>query len=327
MGAMVAGATYADTPGAGTQPATVRGPDVPSAALGTSTPRTVADLLAIQQTVESVAKKVRVCTVALQIGHAQGSGVIISNDGYILTAGHVVQKPGQHVIVTLADGRQLSGKTLGANTGIDSGLVKITEPGDWPHVEMGHSGDLTPGQFCLAMGHPNGYRRDRPPVLRLGRVIESSSRVIYTDCTLVAGDSGGPLFDLAGRVVGIHSRIGDATFANLHVPVDTFRLSWERLAAGDVWGAPLPPGSPMLGVYTEDAPGGCLVHGLVKDSPAEKAGLHPGDMILRFDGHSVDGVDTLTEQIGKHKAGDTVTVELRRGEEILQFNVTLAKRG
>jgi serine protease Do len=213
------------------------GQDAPSAKLGADGPHSVAELRALEGQVEKVLAKVVPCTVGIRIGNGQGSGVIVSADGYVLTAGHVSGEPNRNAVVTLPSGKELKGKTLGRNTGIDSGLIKITEPGPYPFVEMSKAGPLAKGQWVVAVGHPGGFRRNRSPVVRLGRVLFANPFLIRTDCTLVGGDSGGPLFDLDGLVVGIHSRIGPGAITeNIHVPVDTYRETWDRLASAESWG-------------------------------------------------------------------------------------------
>src|SRR6185295_19283905 len=116
--------------------------------------------------------------------------------------------------LTFPDGKQVKGKALGANTGTDSGLIKITDEGKYPYCEMGNSADLKKDQWCVAIGHPGGLKPNRTPPVRLGRINglpgkAEADKVVWvtTECTLVGGDSGGPLFDMNGRVIGIHSRI------------------------------------------------------------------------------------------------------------------------
>jgi len=198
-------------------------------------PEDLADLRVIEAQVKAVAAKVVPCTVAVRVGTAQGSGVIVTEDGYVLTAGHVAEKPGQNALFVFPDGRTAKGTTLGIHRRVDAGLSKINDEGPWPHLEMGSSRDLQLGAWCVAVGHPLGYQEGRPPVIRLGRVLESRADAIRTDCPLVAGDSGGPLFDLEGKVIGVNSRIGGSTNVNVHVPVDLFRDHWERLAGGEDW--------------------------------------------------------------------------------------------
>jgi serine protease Do len=292
------------------------------AALDKPAPENLDDLKAIQQQVKKVVEKVLPCTVNVRDGGGQGSGVIVSEDGLVLTAGHVSRDAGREVTVTLSDGRKLKAKTLGANKDIDSGMLKITESGKWPFVEMGKSGDLKKGQWVITVGHPGGYKADRSPPVRLGRVLEATDKLIRTDCTIVGGDSGGPLFDMTGHVVGIHSRIGAPLSANIHVPVDTYRETWDRLLAGEVW-----PVVPYLGFRADrDAPN-CKVSDVVKGSPADKGGLKVDDVIVTFDGKKVLTIDDLGGALQKKKPGDEVKVEVQRGKEIVTLKMVVGNRG
>jgi serine protease Do len=199
-------------------------------------PETVDDLRNLEKQVQDVVTRVAPTTVGLRMGASQqGSGVLIK-DGYVLTAGHVSGMPGGAAAIILPDGRTLNGKALGRNTGIDSGLIRITDKGNWPVAETGKSADLKIGQWVIAIGHPGGIRSNRTPVVRLGRILLANAFVIRTDCPIVSGDSGGPLFDLDGKLVGIHSRIGGSISENLHVPVDCYINSWARLTQGESWG-------------------------------------------------------------------------------------------
>ncbi len=144
------------------------------------------------------------------------------------------------------------------NKSVDAALLKIEppvlrdKPVEWPYAEMGDTADLTPGSWCMALGHPGGYQDDRRPVVRFGRILSINRSVMESDCKLVGGDSGGPLFDMTGRVIGIHSRIGSKVTKNLHVPVNNYRADWERLARGNSWGSLLDvSGRPVIGVLGE----------------------------------------------------------------------------
>ncbi len=221
----------------------VPGPDKLPAVFSKPQPESVEDLREIEQRVQEVVKKVTPAVVGIRIGPqggkgvlAQGSGVIVDADGTVLTAGHVSGEPNRNVQVILPGGRVLHAKTFGRNGGLDSGMIKITDPGEWPHVEMGKSSELKRGQWVIAIGHPGGFRENRTPVVRVGRVLVVTPSVIVTDCTLVGGDSGGPLFDMNGRLVGIHSRIGNQIAQNMHVPIDPYRRDWERLAKAEKFG-------------------------------------------------------------------------------------------
>jgi S1-C subfamily serine protease len=209
------------------------------AVFGKEQPESVDDLKAMEAHVEGLLKKISPAVVGIRFNASQGSGVIVNKEGYVLTAGHVSGVPDRDVTIILPNGKQLKGKTLGKNGTIDSGMVKIVEAGEWPYAEMGKSADLKKGQWVLAIGHPAGFRVNRTPVVRLGRVLFSHSFVLRTDCVIVGGDSGGPLFDMTGKVIGIHSRIGTGITENLHIPIDTYHQTWHRLAKGDSWGGPL----------------------------------------------------------------------------------------
>jgi S1-C subfamily serine protease len=195
-----------------------------------------ADLKKLQARIRSAAKRATACTVGLRIGRTMGSGVIISDDGYVLTAAHVSRQAGSPVEIFLADGRTVPGKTLGANHATDTGLIQIDPPGPWPHATRLGDPATQAGHWCVATGHPSGYRRDRPPVLRLGRILLATRDAIATDCVLNQGDSGGPLFDIDGNLLAIHSRIGRHLASNVHIPLRQFLADWFRLAQGDVWG-------------------------------------------------------------------------------------------
>jgi len=195
-------------------------------------PDSISDLREIESHTGELVKRLTPCVVNLQVGGSEGSGVVVSEDGLILTAGHVSGKADMRVSVIFPDGKIVRGKTLGSNSDLDSGMVKIIDsPGPFPYAEMGKAADLKKGQWVLTLGHPNGRKIDRPPVVRVSRVLATSKNTITTGCFLVGGDSGGPLFDMSGKVIGIHSRIGENINENVHVPIEIFRDGWDNLLA------------------------------------------------------------------------------------------------
>lgn len=289
-------------------------------------PNSVADLKAMQERVQKLSDKLMLATVGVQVGQAQGSGVIVTKDGYVLTAAHVSGQPGRDVIFIMADGKTLKGRTLGLNRTIDAGLMKITDPGEFASVEMGLSDLLKDGQWCLATGHPGGYQSDRKPVLRLGRVLLSDSSTITTDCTLVGGDSGGPLFDFDGKVIGINSRIAGPINANMHVPVNTFKETWDRMVKGDAWGH-LPGNDPVIGIKGDPAAKEAKIGQVFKDSPAEKAGILVGDVVLEANGIAVADFNAFKAVINDHQPGDELRLKIKRGDQDVEIKVKLGKRG
>jgi serine protease Do len=243
--------------------------------------------------------------------------------------------------VILPDGKQVTGKSLGANNSMDAGLIQITDKGPlpggkWPSAPMASSTMLKNGQWCVALGHPGGFRPNRTPPLRLGRVLELRANAIRTDCTLVGGDSGGPLFDLHGRVIGIHSRIGGSLAENLHVPIDIYRLGWTRLASAEEWGEAFwrgprgrsPPAQPTsyLGVQIDPAAGNCRVTEVFDDSPAKRAGMLPGDVIKLFDTIPVAQHRNLEAMLGLRNPGQRIDVVVEREGKRVTLSVTLGKR-
>ena len=125
-------------------------------------PQTRDDLLNLQAHIESAYKKGLAATVSVTSRRGQGSGVIVSKDGLVLTAGHVAVEGGLDVSITLADGRRVQGRVLGIDRTADAGMVQILDKAVYPFAEVGEARELGVGQWAIALGHPGGYRRDRP---------------------------------------------------------------------------------------------------------------------------------------------------------------------
>lgn len=287
-------------------------------------PRTVAELKAMQSHVRNMAKKVVAATVAVQLGPAHGSGVIVSSDGYVLTAAHVAGRPGKRARIIMSDGRVVHGESLGLHLKLDAGLIKISDEGTWPHLKMAHSSQLSVGQWCAGTGHPGGYEPGRSPVFRLGRILaRGEGKLIRTDCQLIGGDSGGPLVDLRGEVVGIHSRIGSSLANNQHVPISAYLDHWDQLVSGEELGL----GQPWIGVVSEIGLKSATITRVHEGSPADKAGIEIGDTITSFDGKKVGAMSELIELVLTKKPGDEVRVTVIRGGKKIKIGVTIGQRG
>lgn len=318
------------------------------AALRKTVPENLTDLRQIEQAVRRITDQIRAATVGVRLGNAHGSGVIIGNEGYVLTAAHVIGRPGRKVELRLNDGQRISGRSLGIHREIDAGLIQIDEPEGLPSVPMGTMDSVKAGDWCIAVGHPGGFREDRTPVVRLGRVLLKRDHVIQTDCTLVGGDSGGPLFNLRGEVIGINSRIGRSTSWNFHVPVSAWKgKDWDRLAAGDIV-EPVPkagkvdnsrserddddeedsdgPRGAVLGINGEDHEQGCRVTVVAPGYPAETAGLKVGDVITHLDGKEFEGFQTFAALIRAQRPGSRVRLTVLREGETLNLTATLRAR-
>lgn len=293
--------------------------------------RNLEDLMNLERKVAEVSRKAMPATVALvsdELG-ASGSGVIVNADGLILTAAHVIQGA-KEIIVRFPNGRQTEGKVLGANYSKDIGMVQITEKGPWPYMEQGASRPLEAGDWVVAMGHAAGYDPGRTPPVRFGRVMSKGpGNFLTTDCKLIGGDSGGPLYDLEGRVVGINSSIGYSLSNNNHAGIDGFKADWDRLLAGDVWGKlqmdPLMNlERPVLGIEMGQSRGkGVPVESVEADSPADKAGMRRFDVITGIDGTKIRNGGDLQETLVKRQAGDKVKIEVLRDDRTLRLEATL----
>ena len=151
-------------------------------------PRGVEDLKLIEEQVELVAAQAVPATVEVEIGHHIGSGVIVSKEGLVLTAAHVIGRAGRSATLVLADGRRLQGRTLGAHHLIDAGMLQIiSPPDDLPFVPLAPDETVRIGQWVVATGQPGGILDDRSPPVRLGRVLAADDQWVCTDCTLVGG--------------------------------------------------------------------------------------------------------------------------------------------
>jgi len=200
---------------------------------------TPAELADITAKVVQLAKKVTPAVVRVRPGNGDSgaSGVVVSEDGYVLTAAHLFgtrdedARPGEKVTIVFPDGTSAPGKALGMCPTLDIALVKITEQGrKWPFVEKGVSGNLHSADWCMFLGYPNRFDREKSRlVVRIGRVTGVAKDTVWTTCTAVSGDSGGPLFDINGRVIGIHKR------STRHPSIDAFERNWDRLVNGDLW--------------------------------------------------------------------------------------------
>lgn len=295
----------------------------------------IEDLERLQEKVSGVAKERLAATVALLSDRtgSSGSGVITTAEGLILTAAHVVQGADK-VLVVFPDGKQVQGQVLGANYSKDIAMVKIIDPGPWPHAPTGGSKNLNAGDWVVALGHSAGFDAARTPPVRFGRVISKGpGAFLTTDCTLIGGDSGGPLFDLDGNIVAIHSSIGRSLTNNNHAGIDGFREDWERLLAGEAWGSlslnPFAnPEMPVLGIGMAMRRGirGVIVESVVPGSPAAASGVRTGDVIRSLDDSPVNDGAELLQILAKRQAGDEVKLGVERDRDELTVNVVLKRR-
>ncbi len=286
-------------------------------------PASLADLRSIEQRVKTLVRQVSPAVVAVEVGFGSGSGVIISADGLVLTAGHVCGRPNRAVRFTFPDGKTASGKTLGVERESDTGLMRITDPGSWPHVAPGDLDQTRLGDWVLALGHPGGFDLKRSLVVRLGRIIRLEPGVVQTDCPISPGDSGGPLFDMHGRVIGIHSAISSSIAENFHVSITEFYEAWDQLVArAPVQNLASRPRA-YVGASVVDGSQGCRLSAVEPDGPAFIAGLKVGDVVLKVDGRELLVPESFRRWVAEAQPGETLSLEVKRGDKRLALELKL----
>jgi serine protease Do len=284
-------------------------------------PTSIADLKAIEQHVKGLVSRVSPAVVAVEVGFGSGSGVVISADGLVLTAGHVCGRPGRSVTFTFPDGKIAHGKTLGLDLDTDSGLMKITDRGPWPFAAMGDLDEANIGDWVLALGHPGGFDLKRSLVVRLGRVIRLADDALQTDCTISPGDSGGPLFDMEGRVIGIHSAIRASPADNFHVAISEYYDVWDELARGTLVTEFVVHPRAYVGATGVDGDPGCRLTSVEKNSPAFKAGLKAGDIVLKVDQRDITVSAAFRRWVAEAAPGETLELEIKRDSHVLNMAV------
>lgn len=185
----------------------------------------------VEQCLQNKLPSMEKTLVGLDFGEAGfGSGIIVSKDGLILSAAHVTGGVRRPLTVILPGGKRVKAITKGLDAARDAAMAQITEPGEYAHAELAKSPPHQ-GDWVFSLGHSGGYDKNRGSVVRLGKVLSSDDEKIQTDCKLIGGDSGGPLFNKEGQLIGIHSRVGQALEDNVHVPLAVFTKEWAPLSS------------------------------------------------------------------------------------------------
>ena len=191
---------------------------------------------------------------------------------------------------------------------------------------MADSESYAQGDWCVAIGSPNGYDKDRGFVVRLGRIISVFEYTIQSDCKIVGGDSGGPLFDMDGNVIGIHSRISYDKEDNYHATIDAFKKDWNKLVEGRELKVQKKDRRGFLGVEMAEAENGVLVRNVVPQSAAQVSGILAGDIITHIDGDPIESVHDMTMAIARHRPEEEIAMKLLRDNEEKEIALRLGKR-
>jgi serine protease Do len=267
--------------------------------------------------------------------HAQGSGFLISADGLVLTNAHVVDGA-KEVTVKLSDHREYKAKVLGADRSSDIAVLKIDGHG-LPIVTLGDSEQLGVGDYVLAIGEPFGLEETATAgiVSAKGRSLPGDGYVpfIQTDAAVNPGNSGGPLFDANGSVVGINAQIysnsGGFQGVSFAIPINlAVQVKDQIVKTGKVVHARLgvevqPLNQSLAESFKLKTPNGALVAKVTPDSAAEKAGIKVGDVILKFNDSPVLDAGQLSQRVGVTTPGDKAGLEIWRDGKTLSLTATI----
>jgi len=265
----------------------------------------------------------------------QGSGVIFSKEGYILTNEHVIHKA-REIKVVLPDGRELEGKLIGSDPRVDLAVVEI-KARDLPLAKLGDSDKLKPGEFCIAIGNPFGLQntltfgvvsaRGRNIGAAPGRILED---LIQTDAPINPGNSGGPLINLQGEVIGINTAIIPyAQGIGFAIPINAAKEIIDELIE---YGRVI---RPWLGIYylpitsqvrqrfNLSVDSGYYIAKVVPKGPAEKAGMKKGDVIIKVNDQSIETAQDLRQIMKTKRIGEGITLLILRQGQYKEVRVKL----
>jgi serine protease Do len=271
---------------------------------------------------------------------ASGSGFFISPNGYIVTNNHVVENA-DTIKVTLNDKRELTAKVIGRDEGTDLAVIKV-DGGPFPYVNFEDSAKPRVGDWVLAIGNPLGLGGTATAgiVSTIGRNLNDPSSTfvdyIQIDAPINRGNSGGPTFDVYGRVIGVNTAIyspnGGSIGIGFDIPADVVSSITKQLIAGGkitrgYLGVTIQSVTPdiaeSLGLKPDQ---GALVSDVVSGGPGDKGGVHPGDIVLRVNGHVVTSNSDLTRQVALAHAGDALHLEVLRDGKPLSLTVISGTR-
>lgn len=270
-------------------------------------------------------------------GQSLGSGFIITADGYILTNAHVVASADE-ITVRLTDKREFKAKIIGSDRRTDVALIKIDAAG-LPAVRFGDPARLRVGEWVVAIGSPFGFDNTVTAgiVSAKGRSLPQENFVpfIQTDVAVNPGNSGGPLFNMRGEVVGINSQIYSRTggFMGLSfaIPIDVANDIAQQLRTvgkvtrGRIGVVIQPVTKELADGFGLTKPAGALVNSVEKGGPADKAGMEAGDVILRFDGKPIGSSEDLPRIVGGTRPGAKVVAQVWRNKTSREVQVTVAE--
>ena len=273
------------------------------------------------------------------VQNSLGSGVIVTNEGHIITNNHVVTdrqgRPVDQIEVQLSDGRTKKARVVGADDQVDLAVLKIDEPGVKP-LKLADSDMVQPGDFVLAIGNPLGFEETVTDgiISSKGRPNRSDAfaGLLQTNAAINPGNSGGPLINIRGEVIGINTAIASTTGGSqglgFAIPSNTVHMALEsllkqgRIIRGYLG---IQTGPLQRGAGGSDT-GGVTVGEVVSGSPAEQAGLQPGDVIRKFDGHDVQNLRALRTLVAQAPLDKQVELQLVRNGKPLTVKTQIKEQ-
>ena len=239
----------------------------------------------LQKRIFSAVEVASPAVVSINGGGIEFSGVIVTPEGHVLTAGHAVRTGGRYRL-RMSDGGSVTGYGLGVSEELDIAMIKINNRTDLPCVAMGDSAKLVTNQPCLGLSFPGGQEAGSNPLVRFGYIVSGRAyqKMIQTTAVIQPGDSGGALFDLNGNLIGIHSSIGRSIRRNYEVPINTIKKYWTQLNRTEEFSTVSPPPLPKLGFSID----GLKVVSLDTGGPADQGGLRLNDVIVKVQDNAVD---------------------------------------
>jgi Do/DeqQ family serine protease len=268
-----------------------------------------------------------------------GSGVIVSPDGYILTNNHVVEGADE-IEVTLADSRRTRATVIGTDPDTDLAILKV-DLDKLPAMVLGNSDQLSVGDQVLAIGNPFGVGQTVTSgiVSALGRSqlgINTFENFIQTDAAINPGNSGGALVDINGNLMGIntaiYSRSGGSMGIGFAIPVSTAKLVLDgivkdgQVTRGWIGVEPNELSPELAATFGVRATEGVIITGVLQDGPAARAGIRPGDVIVRVGDKPTENVSALLTAVAALKPGEPAAFQLQRGDAQLELNVVPGTR-
>lgn len=267
-----------------------------------------------------------------------GSGFVVSSDGRILTNNHVIADADK-ITVTFSDGKSLEAKVIGKDPTFDLAVIKV-EGKDLPTLEMGDSDSIRVGETLVAIGNTLGLGLE--PTVTVG-VLSARNRSVHvqnfnfdgflqTDASINPGNSGGPLLDMDGRVIGINTAIiASAQGIGFAIPINMAKqvmndiVTYGKVRRGQMGVYLQPITEDIASAFDLKDTKGALIADVMPDSPAEKAGLKRGDVIVKLDGKEVENSVKLSTSVRQRMAGDKIDLEVLRNGKTMKFTLTLAE--